>query len=231
MSRNNLLELERQLAEVQSKQSEDLANIAGINARLAGFRMRGAQLQTDQRSAVEAQLADVQREFAILGEKREAQRDTVSRLVIRSPVTGVVVDLAQHTIGGVVKPGDRIMDILPQADALVVEARVEPQHVDRLRAGLLADIHFDAYASRAEQPVIRGEVDSVSADVLVDARSGAAYYALRVKISEPEARRLGALRLQAGMQVTVMVKTGERPFLVYLTSPLLRRFATALREY
>ncbi len=231
VSRNQLLELERQLAEVQSKQSEDLSNIAGISARLSGFRMRGAQRAFEYRSEVETQLAEVQREFANLGERRAAQRDTLSRLVVRAPVTGVVVDLAVHTVGGVVKPGDRIMDILPQGDALVLEAKVAPQYVDRLRPGLPADIHFDAYSIGADRPVIKGEVVVVSADALVDARSGVEYYSMRVKISPQEAKRLGELRLQAGMQATVMVKTGERSFFVYLTGPLLRRFATAMREH
>ena len=168
VSRNQELDLERQLAEIQSKQSEDLSNIAGINARLAGFRMRGAQRETEYRSEVEAQLADVQREFATLGERLTAQRDAVSRLVLRAPVTGTVVDLATHTVGGVVKPGERLMDIVPQGDRLVIEARVAPQYIDHLRAGLPADVHFDAYSSRADRPVVKGEVAVVSADALTE---------------------------------------------------------------
>ena len=78
--------------------------------------------------------------------------------------------------------------------------------------------------------VVQGEVTGASANALVDARVGAEYFTLRVKIPEDEARRLGDLRLQAGMQATVMVKTGERSLFVYLTSPLMRRFATAMRE-
>jgi len=231
VSRNQLLELERQRAEVQSKQSEDLSNIAGVNARLAEFRMRGSQREMEYRREVEAEINEVQKEFSTLGERMTAQRDTFDRLVLRAPVAGRVVDLAMHTVGGVVKPGDRLMDIVPAEDSLIVEARVATEHIDRLHPGLPASVHFDAYANRAERPVIGGEVAVVSADALTDPRSGVAYYTLRVSVPPHEISKLGNVRLQPGMQTTVMVKTGERTLLVYLTRPLLRRFATALTEY
>lgn len=230
VSRNQLLELERQMAEVTSRQSEDLSNIAGVNARLAEFRMRGSQRQIEYRREVEAQLAEVQRDLSTLGERLAGQRDTFERLVLRAPVSGTVVDMAFHTLGGVVRPGERIMDIVPENDALVVEARVAPQYIDSLHAGLPADLHFDAYASRAQRPVIRGELTVISADALKDERTGLSYYTLRVTVPADEARRLGDLRLQPGMQTTVMVKTGERTLMTYLTNPLVRRFQTGLGE-
>lgn len=231
VSRNQLLELERQLAEVQSRESETLANIAGTNARLADLRMRGAQREVEYRREVEAQLADVQKELATLGERLSAQRDTYSRLVIRAPVSGTVVDVAFHTVGGVIKAGDRILDIVPEGDELIVEARLSTQYIDRVHAELPADVHFDAYMNRAAQPVVRGKVTVVSADALMDARAGQPYYAMRVKVPASELKRLGSVKLQPGMQGTVMVKTGERSLLVYLTRPLLRRFTTAMGEH
>lgn len=230
VSRNQLLELERQMAEVVSKQGEDLSNIAGVNARLAEFRMRGSQRQIEFRREVEAQLAEVQRDLSTLGERLAGQRDTFERLVLRAPVSGKVVDMAFHTLGGVVRPGERIMDIVPENDALVVEARVAPQYIDSLHAGLPADVHFDAYASRAQRPVIRGELAVVSADALKDERTGQRYYTMRVTVSPQEVKRLGDLRLLPGMQTTVMVKTGERTLMTYLTNPLVRRFQTGLSE-
>lgn len=231
VSRNQLLELERQLAEVQSKQSEDLSNIAGINARLSEFRMRGAQREMEYRREVEADMTEVQRDFATLAERVTAQRDIFARLVLRSPVDGKVVDLAVHTVGGVVKPGDRLMDIVPATDMLIVEARVTPEHIDRLHPGLPASVHFDAYASRAQRPVIEGEVTVVSADSLSDQRTGTQYYTLRVRVPPQEVQKLGDVKLQPGMQATVMVKTGERSMMAYLARPLLRRFDSALIEH
>lgn len=229
-SRNLLIEMERQHAEVQSKQSEDLANIAGINARLAEFRLRGAQREIEYRREVETQLSELQREVATLGERLTAQRDAHARLELRAPVAGTVVDLAFHTVGGTVRPGDRIMDIVPAGDELIVEAQVAPQYIDRVHPGLPADIHFDAYVGRVERPIIAGKVAVVSADALVDPRTGVQYYSMRVAVPGAELKKLGDFQLQPGMQGTVMVKTGERSLLVYLLRPLLRRFTSALSE-
>jgi HlyD family type I secretion membrane fusion protein len=231
VSRNYLVDVERQLAEVQTRQAEDLAKIADLSTRLSEYRMRGAQREMEYRREVETQLSEVQRDSATLGEKLAAQRDTVERLAIRAPVSGTVVDLAFHTIGGVVKPGDRIVDIVPHGDQLIVEAQLDPQYIDRVRAGQAADVHFDAYANRIAQPVVSGNVDVVSADALTDPRNGNSYYTLRVTVPAEEAKKLGnELKLQPGMKSTVMVKTGESSLLTYLMRPLMRRFATAMTE-
>ncbi len=230
VSRNQLIDVERQLAEVQTKQGEDLANIASVRARLAEFRMRGRQRETEYRREVETQLADVQKELATLGERLAALRDTNTRLVLRAPVSGTVVDLAYHTVGGVIKPGDRILDIVPSGDELVVEAQLGPQYIDRVRAGLPADVHFDAYLRNIEPPVVSGTVKTVSADTLADPRTGIQFYTLRVTVPASELGKLGGLKIQPGMQGTVMVKTGERSLLVYLLRPLFRRFNTSMGE-
>ncbi len=230
VSRNQLIDVERQLAEAQTKQGEDLANIAAVRARLAEFRMRGRQRETEYQREVETQLADVQKEVATLAERLSAVRDTSTRLALRAPVAGTVVDLAYHTIGGVIKPGDRILDIVPGGDELIVEAQVGPQYIDRVRVGLPADVHFDAYLRNIEPPVVSGTVSVVSADVLTDPRTGIQYYSLRVSVPASELKKLGDLKIQPGMQGTVMVKTGERSMMAYLLRPLFRRFNTAMGE-
>jgi HlyD family type I secretion membrane fusion protein len=230
VSRNGLLEIERQLAEIESKQSEDLSNIAGINARLAEFRMRGAQREVEYRRDVEEQIAQIQREASTLSERLSAQKDAFERLVVRAPVDGTVVDLAVHTVGGAVKPGDRLMDIVPIGDTLVIEAKFNPQYIDRVSPGMPADVHFDTYYNQINQPVIGGVVSVVSADVLTDPRTDERYFTLRVSVPHEEQRKLGKLPLLPGMAATVIVKTGERSFLAYLIRPLFRRISTSLIE-
>jgi HlyD family type I secretion membrane fusion protein len=230
VSQNQLLDIERQLAEIQSKQGEDLSNIGGVNARLAEFRMRDQQRVMEFRREVETQLAEAQKEMGTQVERLTSLRDSFQRLAIRAPVAGTVVDVAVSTVGGVVKPGDRIMDIVPQGDDLVVEAQLPPQYIDRVHASLPADVHFDAYVSLANRPVLAGEVQVVSADVMTDPRSGAQFYTLRVTIPAAETGKVRHLKLYPGMQCTVMVKTGERSFLNYLMRPILRRFTSALSE-
>ncbi len=230
ISRNQLLDIERQLAEVQSKLGEDLSNIASVNARLAEFRMRDSQRAFEYRREVETQLADVQKDVATLGERLTGMRDTHTRLVLRAPVSGTVVDLAFHTIGGIIKPGDRILDIVPAEDSLVVEAQVQPQYIDRVRVGLPADIHFDAFVGRIDGPVVAGNVITVSADALSDPRTGTQFYTIRAAVPAPELAKLGNVQIQPGMQVSVMIKTGERSMLVYLARPFFRRFIPAMSE-
>lgn len=230
ISRNALIDVERQLAEVQTKHSEDLANIAAVKARLSEFRMRGRQRETEYQREVESQLSEVQKDIAVLSERLSALRDTNERLTIRSPVSGVVVDLAYHTVGGVIKPGERILDIVPEGDELIVEAQVDPRYIDRVVAGLPADVHFDAYLRNAEPPVVTGMVRVVSADALSDPRTGARYYSVLVAVPASELGKLKGLRIRPGMQCTVMAKTGERSLMAYLFQPLFRRFATAMGE-
>jgi len=231
VSRNQALEVERQLAEIQSRQGEDLATIGATQARLSELRLRESQYRVDRRRDLEAELADARRDSALLGEKVAALRDTHSRLVIRAPVAGTVVDMAVTTQGGIVKAGDRLMDLVPEDDELVVEAKVDPRYIDRIRPGLPADLHFDAYMNLAMRPLVTGEVRVVSADVMNDERTGAPYYAVQVAIPKAQRARLGEeIRLQPGMLCSVMVKTGEHTLAAYLARPVLRRFAGALSE-
>jgi HlyD family type I secretion membrane fusion protein len=230
VSKNQTLEIERQLTEVQSRQSEDLANINGIQARLAELKMRESQFHITQRRELEAELAELRRELGALSERVAMLRDVNQRQAIRAPVSGTVVAVAVTTVGGVIKPGDRVLDIVPDGDDLIVEARVEPRYIDRVRVGLPADLRFDAYVSSAQQPMVTGDVKVVSADVMNDERTGIAFYKIRVGIPADEKKRLNGLKMQPGMPCTVMIKTGERSLLAYLTQPLLRRFSGAMAE-
>lgn len=230
VSRNYLADVERQVAEVQSRQSEDLAKIADVQMRLAEFRAQLVARQAEYQREVETQFTDAQREAATLSERLAALQDTVQRLSVRAPVAGTVVDLAFHTEGATIKPGDRILDLVPQGDALVVEAQLAPQYIDRIHRGLSADVHFDAYSSQLEQPVLHGRVDTVSADALSNPRTGESYYTLRVTVPPEQTQHLRGLQLQPGMQATVMVRTGESTLLVYLLRPFMRRMTTAMRE-
>lgn len=231
VSQNQLLDIERQLSEVQSKQAEDLANIAATNARLAEFELREQQINNDYRKTVEAELSEAQRELAVQAERMKGLSDSYNRLVIRAPVAGTVVDVVVNTVGGVVKPGDRVMDIVPAGEKLVVEAQLPPQFIDRVRPDLPADVHFDAYVSMAKRPMVSGVVQTVSADVMTDPRTGVPYYTVRVRIDPKEVARLKDVKLFPGMQCSVTIKTGERTLLTYLLRPLLKRTEGALLEY
>ena len=231
VSQNQLLDIERQLSEVQSKQGEDLSTIAATNARLAEFQMRERQLLNDFHKDVEAQLTEAQKEQSLQAERLKGLADSHDRLVIRAPVAGTVVDVAVNTVGGVVKPGERVLDIVPVGEELVVEARLAPQYIDQVRPELPALVQFDAYVSMARRPKVNGVVETVSADVITDPRSGAPYYSVRVRIQPQELEQLKDVKLFPGMQCSVTIKTGERTLLTYLLRPLLQRTSSALLEH
>ena len=230
LSRNQALDVERQLSEVHSRQSEDLSNINAIQARLAELELRESQYLIDQRREIEAELAEVRRDLTALAERVAAFSDTHERLAIRAPVSGTIVNLAVATVGGVLKSGDRVLDIVPDGDELIVEAKVDPRYIDRIYAGLQADLRFDAYLDAFQRPIVAGDVEVVSADTMSDEKTGVTYYKVRVTIPPTERELLSSLKLQPGMPCTVMIKTGEHSLLTYLVQPLMRRFVGALAE-
>ncbi len=170
------------------------------------------------------------RDLTALAERVAAFSDTHERLAIRAPVSGTIVNLAVTTVGGVLKSGDRVLDIVPNGDELIVEAKVDPRYIDRVHAGLQADLRFDAYLDAFQRPIVAGDVEVVSADAMPDERTGAPYYKVRVTIPPTERALLSSLELQPDMPCTVMIKTGEHSLLTYLVQPMMRRFVGALAE-
>lgn len=227
--KNRLLELERSMADSQAS----LADLKGQTARamqsIAEVRQRVVVRQQDFRKEVESQLADVTREVQSDAEKLVAVRADLDRMEIRAPASGQVVGLAVQSVGAVVQSGQKLMDIVPENERLVLETRIDPHLIDRVRVGLLTDVRFTAFA-HSPQLVVDGEVLSVSQDVLTDQHTGAGYYLARVRITPEGMKVLGGRQLQPGMAAEVIVKTGERSMLKYLISPLTKRLAASLKE-
>jgi epimerase transport system membrane fusion protein len=144
-------------------------------------------------------------------------------------VGGVVLGMSTHTIGGVIKPGEPILDIVPESEELVVEARVSPRDIDRVAVGTEATVRFSAFKN-ATTPTIHATVTNISADRLVDQQTGASYYLARVEVSQEGKERLGSLTLVAGMPAEVLIKTGERTLFQYLVQPARNAFARSLIE-
>lgn len=187
------------------------------------------QRQQEQRREVESRLAEVERDVPAEQEKLKAQADELARLDIRSPADGQVVGLTAQTVGGVVQPGQKLMDIVPADAALLLEARVAPHLIDRVHAGMPVDVRFSSFA-HSPQLSVEGQVLSVSADLLTDEKTGASHYLARVQVTPRGMQRLGQRQLQPGMPVEVVFKTGERSLLAYLLHPLTKRIAASMTE-
>lgn len=137
--------------------------------------------------------------------------------------------LGVHTVGGVVTPGATLLEIVPANDELIVEARVNPQDIDKVRTGLPTAVMLTAFNQR-NTPELAGEVRYVSADVLQDPQNGLFYYIARIGVPETQVSRLGEKQLQPGMAAEVFVRTGERTMAGYLLQPLKNSFRRAWLE-
>jgi len=227
--RNRQLELERMSAEASSGVAELTGNIIRARRAVAELQQRVIARQQEYRKEVESQLADVGREVPADAEKFRAAKDDLNRVEIKAPATGQVVGLAFQTVGGVVGPGQKLMDIVPQEQALLIEARVAPHLIDRVQKDLSVDVRFSSFA-HTPQLVVHGKVVSVSADVLLDQQTGAPYYLARVGVTAEGYKQLGKRQLQPGMPVEVIFLTGERSMLTYLLNPLTKRMAASMKE-
>lgn len=227
--RNRQLELQRMAAELESAVQDLSGNLLRGERTIAELRQRAKLKRLDYRKEVESQLSDVRREGLSDADKLKSVANDLERTEIRAPVAGQVVGLVFQTTGGVVPPVQKIMDIVPIDDALLLEAKVSPNWIDRVHAGQAVDVRFSAFA-HSPQLVVPGKVISISRDVLVDPQSYGTYFLARVAVTDEGVKLLGTRAMQPGMQSEVIFKTGERSMLTYLLHPLTKRMAAALKE-
>ncbi|RZJ62795.1 MAG: HlyD family type I secretion periplasmic adaptor subunit [Acidovorax sp.] len=227
--RNRQLELERQSGDANLAITELLGNTARGHRAVAELRQKIVSRKQEYRKEAEASLTETVRDVEPESRRFAALKGELARTEIRAPAAGQVVGLAVQTVGAVVQPGQQIMSIVPPGEPLVLEARVAPHLVDRVHAGLAADVRFNSFA-HSPQLVVQGQVASVSGDLLTDAQTNVSYYLARVKLTAEGMKALGSRQLQPGMPAEIVIKTGERSLLTYLAAPLLKRMAGSLKE-
>jgi len=231
IARNRLLDMERTYAQIGGSISEDLGNIGRTQRQIMELTLRRLQRLQDVQKEVRSQMADSQREAEALESRITGLDYEVANAEVKAPVDGTVVALAVYTRGGVVGPGARMMDIVPNGDGFVVEGQLAVNMIDRVHHGLPVELVFSAFNTN-RTPHIPGLLTQISADRTVDERTGQPYYKVRATVS-PEGMKLVAakhLDIQPGMPVEVFVKTGERTMLSYLLKPVFDRSKTALSE-
>ena len=227
--RNKQLELERMAAESMGSIADLQGNIQRSRRAVAEMKLRAIQRAQEYRKEVETQLADVRREVQADADKFKAASQELGRTVIRAPAEGQVVGLTVQTVGAVIGPGQKLMDIVPQTERLLLETKVPPHLIDRVHPGLATDVRFSSFA-HAPSLVVQGRVDSVSSDLIAEAPNMAPYYLARVSITPEGLKELGKHQLQAGMPAEIVIKTGERTVLTYLLHPFMKRMAASLKE-
>ena len=223
-----VLELKRQLSRIEAQSAEHSTDIARATNSIGEVGLQKIQIDQDFREEVTEQLRDVQARIQGLVERRVAAEARLARIEVRAPQSGRVLALKAHTVGGVIRAGETVMEIVPDDDALVLQARVLPQDVDKLRSGQSSRIRLSAFDQQTT-PEVLGTLESLSADQLEDSRGGT-YFVARIRIDDAELARLGDLELVPGMPAEVFIRTGERLAISYLLKPLLESFARAFKD-
>ncbi|MGW8461316.1 HlyD family type I secretion periplasmic adaptor subunit [Pseudomonas sp. GL-B-19] len=227
--RNRLLELERSNADLAAGQAENLNNIARVRSQTTEIKLRILQRQHDYLKEVESQLTDTAKENTTLADRLRALDYEVTHTVIRSPIDGMVQALSIATVGGIIQPGFKIMDIVPLNEPLQVDAMIPVQAIDKMVPGLAVDIAFPAF-NHARTPNIPGRVKTISADRLLDEASKEPFYLAQVEVTPDGMGLLGTNHIRPGMPATVTIKTGERNMMSYLLKPMLDRVDSSFKE-
>jgi protease secretion system membrane fusion protein len=228
--RNRQLELERMLAESNASIADLTGSSLRISRQVAELTQRSVARKQEYRKEVESQLADVTREVQSDAEKFVAVTADLNRMEIKAPAAGQVVGLSVQTVGAVLQPGQRLLDVVPDNQTLLLEAHIPPHLIDKIQQGLLTDVRFNTFA-HSPQLVVQGKVMSVSGDLLSDPQNPQmSYFLARVQVTPEGMKTLGARQMQPGMPAEIVIKTGERSMLTYLLHPLLKSVAASLKE-
>ena len=227
-TRPRLLALEREMAEIDGRRGETIAHISRAEQVIAESRATILKLQSDRHNEIAQSLRETQSQISQLVERIEAAADQLSRTQVKAPADGTVTDLRVHTPGGVIGAGAPLMDLVPKADRLVIHAQIRPDDIDVVRVGLRAEVHISAYNQRRAPP-LKGVVTYLSADSLVDKRTGSHYYGAKIQLDlQPAQSR--HVEMMPGMPVYAFIRTGESTVAIYALQPFLDAFNRAFRE-
>jgi HlyD family secretion protein len=219
----------REAARLEGELGQLTSNIAEHASKIDEANVQISAAAQARRVEVTKELTEARAKLAELLERRAAAKDVADHVEIRAPRGGTIHQLAVHTIGGVVAPGEVLMLIAPDGDDLVVEARLPPNQIDQVSTRQSATVRFSAF-DRSTTPELHGSVTYVSPDVVHDSHSGATYYSVKVVLAQSELQRLGNLKLVSGMPVEVFLQTGNRTILSYLLKPLSDQVQRVMRE-
>jgi len=221
--------LERDAARSEGERGRLVATIAETRGKITETELEILQVDQDIRSEVGKELADIRGKLSELLERRVAAEDQLKRVDLRAPQDGTVHQLEVHTIGGVITQGAPVMLIVPDSDALRVEAKIVPTDIDQVHLGQAAHLRFTAF-NQQTTPELEGKVAVIGADAEQDDKSGTKYFLVRIAIDDGEIAKLGELKLLPGMPVECFIETDPRTVLSYLLRPIENQIRRAFRE-
>nr|WP_298688597.1 HlyD family type I secretion periplasmic adaptor subunit [uncultured Dongia sp.] len=224
-----VMALERDAERLNGEGGELTASIAQSRNKIAETEMQITQLDADMLAETLTELRDVSAKLAELAERHVAAEDQLRHIDVLAPRAGFVQEMAIHTIGGVVNPGETMMLIVPEEDRLIIEARIDPQHIDQVATGGEAFVRFSAFSQKTT-PELVGTIYSLSADATLDEATGASFYLARLQFDRDALPADLRNRLVPGMPAEVYVQTGQRSVLSYFVKPLTDQLARTFRE-
>jgi HlyD family secretion protein len=226
---SRLTTLERDAARLSGERAQYISSRAQAKGKITETELQIIQVDKDMVSEVSKDLRETNDKIGEFVERKVTAEDQLRRTDIRAPQDGMVLQSTVHTVGGVITAGDAVMMIVPQSDDLQVEAKVNPQDIDKLQIGQKTLLRLSAFNQRTT-PELNGLVTRVSPDVTTDQRTGQSYYTIRVSMPPEEVARLGDVKMIPGMPVEAFVQTGDRTMLSYLIKPLSDQLMRAFRE-
>jgi HlyD family secretion protein len=224
-----LTQLEREATRIEGELAQLIAAVAQARGKIAENELKIIQIDQDLSSEVAKEMREIDGKIGEFVERKITAEDQLQRVDIRAPQDGTVFQLSVHTVGGVISPGEAIMLIVPDADSLTVEAKVDPKDIEQVQLKQKAVLRFPAF-NAATTPEISGQVSRISADITSDQRTGQSYYTIRISIPPDQFSRLGDVKLVPGMPVECFIQTGERTVISYLLKPLRDQLMRAFRE-
>jgi HlyD family type I secretion membrane fusion protein len=224
-----LLALKREAVGLVGKQGEIKANISELKQKIGETKLQIIALSEKQRKDLLDELHENQQKIGEMLERQKTSNDILARTEIRAPITGTVMNLKLHTVGGIIKPGEPIMDIVPAHEELVIEAKLSPLDIDVVHTGLYAKVVFSGLSQR-NTPRLLGKVTHVSADAIVEQSTNKTFFVLDVEVPAKELKKLGGIALYPGMPAEVMIITKTATPWEYFTTPIFKSFDHAFRE-
>lgn len=226
--RTQLVELQTRQSELTGRAGENAARKAKAEQQVAGANLEILSISLERQNEVAKEIQDSQLMLSEVNERIVQAEDVLRRLVVLSPQEGIVTNIRMRTAGSAIAAGEAILDIVPEREPLIVEAKVDPRDIDVIRVGAETRIRLTAFNSRLLPPLL-GQVTYVAPDQLVDEKTNIAYFVVRAEI-KPESLRENKVALHAGMAAEVLIVNGSRRAIDYLLSPFTDSFNRAFRE-
>jgi HlyD family type I secretion membrane fusion protein len=222
-------QVERQGQALEGQVADANATVARARQAIAEQMHQIAQVDNERMTEVTRDLRDTQARLLEVLPKLTNARAVLSRIEIRSPYAGRVVGLAVFSVGGVIGKGEKILDVVPDQEALVVEAQVAVEDISDVRPNARAEVHLTAFKQRIT-PIVNGDVVQISADRLTDPKTGQPYYVALVRVDKDQLAKLPHIQLYPGMPATVMITTEARTAFDYIVGPLVQSYNHSFRQ-